>query len=274
MTLAGLSEQAITARLRAAGCVYAEEEARLLRAEAFTPAQLRDRVAARERGMPLEYLLGWAEFAGVRIAVQPGVFVPRRRTEFLAAQAIARAPARGVAVDLCCGSGNIAVTLGRALPDLEVYACDIDPTAVACARGNLAGRATVLLGDLFDALPRRLRGLVDVLVVNAPYVPTDEITLMPAEARIHESRVALDGGHDGLDLQRRVAAGAADWLTPGGYLLLETSRLQATRSRRMVAAGGLHARVYHDPENAGTIVAAELGRPRVPVQVPVRPVSR
>ena len=91
MTPAGLSEQAITARLRAAGCVYAEDEARLLRAEVFTPAELRDRVAARERGVPLEHLLGWAEFTGMRIAVQPGVFVPRRRTEFLAAQAIARA---------------------------------------------------------------------------------------------------------------------------------------------------------------------------------------
>ncbi|WP_345713677.1 putative protein N(5)-glutamine methyltransferase, partial [Kineococcus glutinatus] len=187
----------VVRRLRAAGCVYAEEEAALLVAQAGGAAELDDLVARRVGGLPLEQVLGWAQFCGVRVAVEPGVFVPRRRSEFLARTAAAVTPRGGVVVDLCCGSGALAVALSAAVPDLEVHAVDSDPVAVRCARGNLPG-AQVLLGDLDAPLPDRLRGRVDVLVAVVPYVPSGEVALMPAEARLHEPRAALDGGADGL----------------------------------------------------------------------------
>src|SRR5262249_19817993 len=112
---APLPESAIVTRLRAAGCVFAEDEARLLLATARTPAELSAMVDRRTAGHPLEHVLGWADFCGLRVAVDPGVFVPRRRTEFLVRQAIAIAPPRPVVVDLCCGSGAVGAALAAAL---------------------------------------------------------------------------------------------------------------------------------------------------------------
>ena len=113
-----------------------------------------------------------------------------------------------------------------------MHAADIDPAAVRCARRNIAAAGQVYEGDLYDPLPATLRGRVDILVANVPYVPTEEIGLLPAEARVHEARVALDGGADGLDLLRRVTAAAPPWLAPGGHLLVETSERQAPRPSR------------------------------------------
>jgi release factor glutamine methyltransferase len=129
---------------------------------------------------------------------------------------------------------------------------------VRCARRNVDG--AVHCGDLYAALPDALRGRVDVLVANAPYVPTDAIGSMPPEARDHEARVALDGGADGLDVQRRVAAGAPAWLAPGGSLLVETSRRQAPATVTAFAAAGLPARVVTDDDLAGTVVVGALPR--------------
>ena len=128
------------------------------------------------------------------------------------------------------------------MPGLEVYAADVDPDAVACARRNLPPER-VFEGDLYDALPGALRGRVAAVVANAPYVPTHAIATMPPEARDHEHRVALDGGADGLDVHRGVVAGARDWLAPGGRVLIETSRAQAPRHRRADDAAGLAAEV-------------------------------
>ncbi|MDT7748309.1 MAG: release factor glutamine methyltransferase, partial [Pseudonocardiales bacterium] len=203
-------------RLRAAGCVYAEDEARLLISSARTPADLAAMVDRRVRGLPLEHVLGWAEFCGLRIAVDTGVFVPRRRTEFLVRQAASLARPGAVVLDLCCGSGAVGAALAATVERAEIHAVDIDPAAVLCARRNLAG-GQVYEGDLYEPLPDALRGRVDVLVANAPYVPTEAIGLMPPEARVHEPRVALDGGSDGLDVQRRVTAEAPRWLASGGY---------------------------------------------------------
>lgn len=243
--------------LRAAGCVFAEEEARLLLAAARTPADLAGLVRRRAAGLPLEVLLGWAEFCGVRVAVDPGVFVPRQRSAFLVQQAVARARAGAVVLDLCCGTGALGLAIATALGQLELHASDLEPAAVRCARRNLApvgGR--VHAGDLYQPLPAALRGRVEVLVVNAPYVPTEAIALMPAEAREHEPRLALDGGPDGLDVQRRVAAGARGWLAPGGSLLIETSQLQAARTAETVTRAGLDARVLHSQELQCTVVVA------------------
>jgi release factor glutamine methyltransferase len=245
----------IIARLRAAGCVFAEDEARLLVGTARTPGELATMVERRVAGLPLEHVLGWAEFAGLRVAVDPGVFVPRRRTEFLAREAAAVARPGAVVVDLCCGSAAVGVAVAAAVPGIELHAADVDPAAVRCARRNVSAvDGRVYEGDLDAALPPALAGRVDVLVANAPYVPTEAVGLMPPEARLHEPRVALDGGADGLDVQRRVAAAAPRWLAPGGHLLIETSGRQAPHTAAAVAAAGLTARVAHDEELDATVV--------------------
>ncbi|MFI9379761.1 putative protein N(5)-glutamine methyltransferase [Kutzneria sp. NPDC052558] len=244
----------IVTRLRAAGCVFAEDEAELLLGAAAAPAELESMVDRRVAGEPLEYIVGWAEFRGLRIAVEPGVFVPRRRTEFMVERASKLVPPGGVVVDLCCGTGAIGVAATTGMSDFELYAGEIDPNAVHCARRNVEPvGGQVFQGDLYDALPVTLRGRVDVLLVNAPYVPTDEIAMMPPEARDHEARVALDGGSDGLDLHRRVALDAPTWLRPGGHVLVETSARQAATTQRLLTDAGLEAGVEHSEEVDGTI---------------------
>lgn len=246
-------------RLRAAGCVFAEDEARLLISAAQTPADLAAMVDRRVGGLPLEQVLGWAEFCGLKIAVDPGVFVPRRRTEFLVAQAAALARPQAVVVDLCCGSGAIGAALAATLDRIELHAADIDPAAVRCARRNVAAAGgQVHEGDLYQPLPAALRGRVDVLVASTPYVPTEEIGLLPREARMHEPRVALDGGADGLEVLRRVAEQAPLWLAPGGHLLAETSQAQGPRAAEIVARAGLVARLASSAElNATVIIGAQ-----------------
>ncbi|WND39188.1 putative protein N(5)-glutamine methyltransferase [Streptomyces sp. BB1-1-1] len=238
------SPDSVVAALRAAGCVFAEDEAELILGAARTAGQLTALVDRRVTGVPLELVLGWAEFRGLRVAVAPGVFVPRRRTEFLVAEALAQAPDAAVVVDLCCGSGAVGAALAAALDRPEVHAADVDPAAVRCARGNLAAAGgRVYAGDLFDALPAALRGRADILAANVPYVPTGEVALLPAEAREHEPLVALDGGTDGLGVLRRVAAEAPRWLAPGGCLLAETSRRQAPAAVDAFARAGLTTRL-------------------------------
>ena len=250
-----LTRSEIVARLRAAGCVFAEDEADLLIAEARTPAELDAVVDRRVAGVPLEQVLGWAEFCGLRIAVDPGVFVPRRRTEFLVRQAAAVAPPRAVVVDMCCGSGAVGAALAAASDRIELYAVDIDTAATLCARRNLAPYdGEVYAGDLYEALPASLQGRVDVLVANAPYVPTEEVGLLPAEARLHEPRVALDGGADGLDVQRRIIAGASRWLATGGHLLVETSERQAPQTVEAFTNSGLVPQVASSDELNATVV--------------------
>jgi release factor glutamine methyltransferase len=276
------SQSVIVTRLRAAGCVFAEDEARLLVSAARTPADLDAMVDQRVAGAPLEHVIGWADFCGLRIAVGPGVFVPRRRTEFLVRQAVdlarqaaspgqagspgsAASPARPapppvqrqVVVDLCCGSGAVGAALAAALGQVELHATDVDPAAVACARRNVAaGGGQVYEGDLYEPLPATLRGRVDILAANVPYVPTEEIGLLPPEARVHEPRVALDGGTDGLDVLRRVSAAAPLWLAPGGRLLFETSQRQAPQAVAAVARDGLIPRVASSDELNATVVIA------------------
>ena len=253
-----VSDFLIVSRLRTAGCVFAEDEARLLMSAARTPAELDAMVERRVAGLPLEHVLGWAEFCGLRITVAPGVFVPRRRTEFLVRQAAALARPGDMIVDLCCGAGAIGAALAAAVDRVEVHAADIDPAAVCCARRNLpSGR--VYQGDLYEVLPAGLRGRVAVLAANVPYVPTEEIGFLPPEAQTHEPRVALDGGADGLDVLRRVAAGASEWLTPGGHLLIETSERQAPSAQAAFVASGLIARVARSPDLDATVV---IGRRR------------
>ncbi len=278
------TDPAVIARLRTAGCVWAEDEASLLASAARSPAELDAMVTRRAGGEPLEQIVGWAEFCGLRVLVDPGVFVPRRRSEFLVDVAVRQARQQNatgprVIVDLCCGAGALglaaAVRLagsgadeamptgpGRggascsvSLGGVELHAADLDPAAVACARRNVepaGGR--VYAGDLFAALPGSLRGRIGVLLCNAPYVPTTEIAFMPTEARDHEGLLALDGGTDGLAVLRRVAATAPAWLAPGGVLLVETSERQAQAMASAMTEAGLTAQVHEDDESGATVV--------------------
>ncbi len=232
------------------------------------PVDLAAMVDRRAHGDPLEYVIGWAEFCGLRIAVEPGVFVPRRRTELLVAEAATCVRPGAVVVDMCCGSGAIGAAIAHARPGIDLHSADIDPVAVACARRNLAGvRAQVYDGDLFKALPNTLRAGVDVLVANVPYVPTADIHLLPREARDHEPRATLDGGGDGLDVLRRLVSGGPDWLAPGGHLLVEISDRQARMALRVVSASGLKGRVVVDDELEATVVIGTKPLPtgRVPI---------
>lgn len=244
----------VVARLRAAGCVFAEEEAALLTEAATGAAELDAMVGRRSAGEPIEHVLGWAEFCGLRVTVEPGVFVPRVRTEFLISEAVAVTPAGGVAVDLCCGSGAMGLALATAARVAELHCVDVDPVAVRCAAANVAVVAGVVhLGNLYQPLPDSLRGRVDVIVANVPYVPSDDVALLPAEARLHEARVALDGGADGLEVLRRVAQEAEGWLAPGGHLLVETSERQAAAAAVAFAECGLDPRLASSPEFGATV---------------------
>ncbi|MET0726311.1 MAG: putative protein N(5)-glutamine methyltransferase [Leifsonia sp.] len=256
------AEAAIVLRLRAAGSVFAEDEAAILIEAAASAAVLDDMVERRVAGLPLEGIVGWAEFAGLRIHVDPGVFVPRRRSEIVVIEAerLGRGRSGVLVVDLCCGTGAIGVAIAARLPGVVLYAADIDPVEVACARRNVEPLGGVVLeGDLFSALPDALRGRVDLLVANAPYVPTEAIALMPPEARVHEPSVALDGGVDGLSVQRRVAAASTEWLAPGGHLLIETSVRQSPVTAAVLRSAGLVARIVHDDDLDGTVVIGRYG---------------
>ncbi|WP_018177604.1 putative protein N(5)-glutamine methyltransferase [Jongsikchunia kroppenstedtii] len=245
----------IAARLRAAGCVFAEDEAKIL-LDSASGDELETLIARRIAGEPLEILVGWAEFAGIRVAVAPGLFVPRQRSELLVRLAVAATPAGGTVADICCGTGAIAAAIARRRPDATVVAADLDPDAAACARRNLPASAQVYTGDLLAPLPRSLRGRLPVIVANAPYVPTADIALMPREAREYERMVTLDGGADGLSIQRRVLAQAVDWLTAEGTVIVETSRRQADLSMDAADAAGLRGRIEYDGESDAWAMAA------------------
>ena len=240
----------IVERLRAAGCVFAEDEAEVILSSAASDDEVERMVVERIEGAPLEIVVGWAELGGARYVVRPGVFVPRRRTEFLVE--LARSLAPGVVLDLCCGSGAVGAAVGAA----ELHATDIDPVAVECARLNVRG--SVYLGDLFEPLPPSLAGRIDVITLIAPYVPTDEISLLPREARLYEPAFTLDGGADGLAVVRRVASEAARWLAPGASLLTEVSELQAPVVVAMFDAQGFTARVESDDDRYATVVVATV----------------
>lgn len=250
-----MTSDEVVQRLRAAGCVFAEDEAALLREAATSTAELTALLERRVAGEPLEHVLGWVELRGERYAVGPGVFVPRQRSRVLvdAALELLTGVVGPVVLELCCGAGAIGAAIARARPDAQVWASDLDPAAVEMARRNLPSER-VVEGDLFAGLPPALQGGIDLIVANAPYVPTDEIVMMPIEAREHEPRLSLDGGADGVDLHRRIASEGVIWLAPAGVVVIETSRRQVELTQRALAENGFTTSVRRDEEIDGTAV--------------------
>ena len=256
--------------LAGGGCVIPAAEAdALLDASNAGVDPLEELLARRLAGEPLAWIIGWVRFCDARVRVDPGVFVPRPQTEALARRAAALLPADGIAVDLCAGSGAIAVVVAAARPRATVIATDVDPVAVACARRN---GVEALLGDLDEPLPPALRGRVDVVTAVVPYVPTEELHLLPRDVLVHEPRRALDGGQRGTVVLERTARAATRWLRPGGSVLLEIGGEQANVLSTIMAAAGLSAiRVHRDEE--GRDRAIDARRPDPPWEGESRPVG-
>lgn len=256
----GWSRREVIRALAAAGCVapVAEAEA-VLRAARAGVGDVDGMVARRERGEPLAWIVGSVEFCGIRVRVDPGVYVPRGHTEALARRAAALLPAQGVAIDLCTGSGAVAAVMQAARANATVLATDRDPLAVACARAN---GVTALLGDLDEPLPASLRGRVDVLTAVVPYVPTEELHLLPRDVLAHEPRHALDGGPGGTTFLERVVELSASWLSPAGRILLEIGGDQARAIEAWMSDLGLSlSRVHRDDEGDDRAIEAWRGAP-------------
>jgi release factor glutamine methyltransferase len=193
----------------------------------------------RCRGVPLQYLTGEQQFLDLVLGVAPGVFVPRPETEVVvevALQAIEATPAPVVA-DVGTGTGAIALALKRRRPQATVHATDLSPDAVAAARANASRHALdvdVHQGDLLDPLPTDLRGRLDLVVSNPPYVTEEEYRDLPEEVRA-EPYLALVGG---TEVHARLAAAAGDWLRPGGRLVVEIGAAQGTEVRDLMSEAG------------------------------------
>lgn len=229
----------------------------LLEASSVGAGPIEELIARRLRGEPLAWITGSVRFCGVPIRVQRGVFVPRPHTEALARRSVSLLPDDGIAVDYCIGCGAVAAALRAAHPRATVVATDADPAAVACARAN---GVRALLGDLDEPLPRSLRGSVDVITAVVPYVPTDELHLLPRDVLANEPRSALDGGPRGTALSRRAAEAAARWLASTGTFLLEADGHQAAELAMTLDDVGLSKiRVHRDEE--GQDRAIEARRP-------------
>ncbi len=215
----------LTVLLAREGFLAAEEEAEALIARAAGDIGLLEELVDRRlTGEPLAWIIGYATFCDLTVRVDPDVYVPRWLSEPLARRAAERLPADGIAVDLCTGSGAIAMTVAAAQPGARVVGADLDERAIACATAN---GVEAYQGDLFAPLPAELQGRVDVVVAVVPYVPTPELPLLQRDTFTFEGTLAYDGGSDGTEILRRVLEESPRWLRSGGALLLELGGGQA-----------------------------------------------
>jgi release factor glutamine methyltransferase len=239
------------------GFVDPHGEADALLDAANGDTDLEGMLARRLRGEPLAWIVGSVTFCGVRVGVDPGVFVPRPHTEPLALRAVELLPDDGIAADLCTGSGAVAAVLRSAHPNATVVATDVDEAAVACARRN---GVDALLGDLDEPITHPVRGRVDVVTAVVPYVPAEELHLLPRDVLEHEPRRALDGGPGGTTVLVRAVEAAARLLRPGGSVLLELGGDQAPGIEGALADGGfVHVRVHRDEVGRDRAIEARLG---------------
>ncbi len=230
---------AAIARLRAAGCIAAEEEAGELLEAAPNDETLEAWIRRREHGEPLAWITGTTRFCEHSLHVDPGVYVPRSQSEELARRAAAILPAAGShAADLCTGAGALAVHLMTEALAATVVGVDLDPRAAACARRN---GVHAIVGDLDGPLRSHA---FDVVTAVAPYVPTGELRLLPADVQRYESALALDGGEDGLAVVRRVVAAGERLLRRGGWLLVE---IGGDQDRALTPTLNAHGFDFIDP---------------------------
>jgi release factor glutamine methyltransferase len=235
----------------------AAEADALIAASRLCAGSLDELLARRLRGEPLAWITGWVTFCGLRVRIDPGVFVPRPHTEALARRAIDLLPDEGIAVDLCTGSGAVAVVLADARPRATVVSTDVDPVAVACARRNGLQASQ---GDLDEPLPSTLRGRIDLVTAVVPYVPTEELHLLPRDVLAHEPRRALDGGSGGTRVLVRAAGVGNRWLRPGGSVLLELGGDQAAEmSGILTDLGFTDFRVHTDEDGQDRAIEGRRG---------------
>lgn len=250
MNIQSLDTESLVLRLRAAGCVFAEEEAGILEESALNPVHLRQLCERRERGEPLEQLVGWVDFGGLRLSLGPGVFIPRQRTLFLAGLALkaARECQSPTVLEAFAGVAPVAAWVRHHLPGVTVHASDIDAAALGHARENLGADAGLFHGKGLSALPPGLLGSIDVLVAVPPYVPEEEAAFMSRESRDHEPGAAVYAGKDGLDFIRDLMGETMPWLSPSGRVLLEMNRGQLTAAAAHAEATGYTSRrfIEHD----------------------------
>lgn len=253
-----LDLDSVTATLHAAGCVAADEEAAELVAAAGDATELASMVARRRTGEPLAWITRSVRFCGIDVAIGPGVYVPRWQTEPLARMGAQLLAGTGTAVDLCTGSGAVAMVLRAARADARVVATERDPVAVACARSN---GVEVFVGDLDSPLPIELEARVDVMTGVLPYVPSGELRLLPRDVQHFEPRAALDGGADGLDLLSVAVERSPRWLRGGGWLLLEAGGDQVDLLEPLLAACGfVRVDVLRDDDGDVRGLCARLAR--------------
>lgn len=201
-------------------------------------------IERRATGEPIPFIKGVAEFRGLELRVAPGVFVPRDSSEFLAEQAVRRLRRRTapVHVDLATGAGTVALAVAHEVPAATVYGADLAEDAVLLARRNarrLKLKARFAAGDLFEPLPKTLRGKVDVITLHPPYVARDEVAHLPEEIKAWEPVHTLtDHSDDGLGLVRRTVEEAPAWLRPSGWLLMETDPDRAREVKKAYTRGG------------------------------------
>lgn len=209
----------------------------------------------RAAGEPLQYILGSQEFMGLNFEVNPSVLIPRQDTETLVELALKRAgeKKRSLSIlDMCCGSGAIAVSMAHFLPKAKITACDISPEALEVARGNAArnglnGRIEFRESDLFFMTKRkktvRIKDSFDMILSNPPYIPTQDIDTLQTEVRDHEPIKALDGGSDGLDFYRRIAEDAFGSLKKDGLMFLEIGCDQAEAVTSLLSGAGYYSEI-------------------------------
>lgn len=256
----------LESRLRRAGCVFAEDEAAALLDAFASPEELEAAVARRESGEPLEYVVGYARFGGLRIRVLPGVFVPRPRAGPLARVALAELGRRrrsAKVLDLGCGSGALAAAVATRAESAQVFATDIDPQALRCAEMNAARWGfTVWPGDWFDGLPTECRGGFDVVVAYLPHVPVADLPGLPRDYREAEPALSVHGGADGLDPLRQVLSDLDGWLVADGvfFTLLGTGQLRDAAS--LAESRGLSARCRRSA-GSGIVAVRRRGLGRV-----------
>ncbi|MDP5227977.1 MULTISPECIES: putative protein N(5)-glutamine methyltransferase [Arthrobacter] len=258
MTPATVDTASLILRLRAAGCVFAEEEAAILESVTDDAVELDALCLRRERGEPLEHLVGWVDFGGLRLTVGPGVFIPRQRSLFLAGLAVeaSRAFDSPLVHEAFCGAAPLASWVRHHVPGARLQASDVDPVSLGFARRNLGEEAELFEGPGLTAIPAKHRGRIDVLAAVPPYVPLAEAEFMPHESREHEPGAAVFAGEDGLDFVRELMRDVGAWLSPGGRLLLELNRHQLPAAVAAAGDVGLAARGELSDDGQTAVVVA------------------